>query len=145
MEESTMPDPAVTQSKNRHTTILLAKSRQESGRTADGSRELTRQNLKPKNTPPKNGLPKSTARRSTVVQPAGYTSADIRSFRVELGLSQSLFADLLGVSKSLVEHWERGVRPPSATVRRLLDAIRARPDSFMSQVHIDQPLSRRDA
>jgi len=88
---------------------------------------------------------KSTARRSTVAQPGGYSSDAIRNFRGELGLSQSLFADLLGVSKSLVEHWERGVRPPSTTIRRLLDAIRARPDSFMLQVHIDQPQNRRGA
>jgi DNA-binding transcriptional regulator YiaG len=92
-------------------------------------------------TRPLQSKPRVTARRSFVDQPGNYDPLSLRSTRDELGLSQSVFADLVGVSKSLVEHWERGLRGPSVTARRLLDAIRARPAAFLSQVHS----ARKDA
>jgi DNA-binding transcriptional regulator YiaG len=82
--------------------------------------------------------PGLNARQSTVVEPQDYSPEDIRAIREQLGTSQAVFASLLGVSKSLVEHWERGIRGPSVTVRRLLDAIRIAPDQFLDRLTHDR-------
>ena len=44
--------------------------------------------------------------------------------RLELGLSQSVFADVLGVSKKTVEAWKSGRNVPSGAACRLLEVIR---------------------
>jgi transcriptional regulator with XRE-family HTH domain len=46
--------------------------------------------------------------------------AKVRAIRQRLGVSQCVFAALLGVSTVLVQSWEQGVREPSALARRLL-------------------------
>jgi putative transcriptional regulator len=82
--------------------------------------------------------PGLNARRSSVVEPQDYSADQIRGIRDQLGASQTVFASLLGVSKSLVEHWERGIRGPSVTVRRLLDAIQLAPASFVDRLTVDR-------
>lgn len=72
-----------------------------------------------------------TAQTSRVAEPGAYAPAELRALRESLGVSQSVFAGLVGVSKSLVEHWEAGIRIPSAMARRLLDAIAADPRGFL--------------
>src|SRR5687767_7125483 len=56
---------------------------------------------------------KVTVRRVTVVPPQHYRERDIQRVRERLGLSQAVFADLLGASVSTVRAWERGARAPS--------------------------------
>lgn len=86
-----------------------------------------------------------TAQTSRVAEPAEYAPAEIRALREGLGVSQSVFAGLVGVSKSLVEHWEAGIRVPSAMARRLLDAIAADPRGFLRALTspADAPPPRR--
>mgnify|MGYP001124062743 CR=1 FL=1 len=50
----------------------------------------------------------------------------MRKTREDLGVSQAVFADMLGVSASLVQSWEQGFRKPSRMACRLLDEISAR-------------------
>ena len=45
-----------------------------------------------------------------------------------LGMSQPVFAKLLGVSPSAVKAWEQGLKTPSGSARRLLQMIERRPD-----------------
>lgn len=48
-------------------------------------------------------------------------SADsIKQIRVNSGLSQSKFSDLLGIGLGTLKHWERGDREPSGAARTLL-------------------------
>jgi DNA-binding transcriptional regulator YiaG len=37
----------------------------------------------------------------------------VKKLRTQIGMSQAQFADALGVSQSLVTHWETGRRQPS--------------------------------
>jgi len=69
--------------------------------------------------------------------PAVYTPARVRKTRLRLGVSQSIFADLVGVSVVLVQSWERGVRLPSKLASRLLDEINRDRDRWrqMAQPH----------
>jgi DNA-binding transcriptional regulator YiaG len=49
---------------------------------------------------------------------------EAKEARAELGLSQSVFAEFLGVSPSTVRAWEQGKRGPSPLARRFLGEIR---------------------
>ncbi|QHG64130.1 helix-turn-helix domain-containing protein [Pseudomonas putida] len=46
------------------------------------------------------------------------------------GLSQSKFAELLGVSVRTLQEWEQGRRMPSGAARSLLHIAASRPDVF---------------
>jgi DNA-binding transcriptional regulator YiaG len=73
---------------------------------------------------------KVTARDVDVVPPPEYREGDVRRVRGELGLSQAVFAKLLGASASTVRAWERGVREPSEMARRLIALAEREPQVF---------------
>jgi putative transcriptional regulator len=52
-----------------------------------------------------------------------YDAKMAKTLRLALGLSQSVFADALGVSKKTVEAWESGRNVPSGASCRLLEVI----------------------
>ena len=58
------------------------------------------------------------------LEPHEYDAEKIRETRLSLGVSQALFAQVLGASVETVESWEQGVREPTPMARRLLDEIR---------------------
>jgi putative transcriptional regulator len=82
-----------------------------------------------------------TVRTISVQKPGCYRAPDIRTIRRELGVSQAVFAQLLGVSQVLVRSWERGVRLPSPIACRLLDLVRDHPKMLASLIHREQALS----
>jgi putative transcriptional regulator len=75
-----------------------------------------------------------TVRRLEVVAPSVYDGEAVRKLRRSLNVSQALFAQLIGVSASLVRSWELGTRAPAPIARRLLDRVRADPGQFMALV-----------
>jgi putative transcriptional regulator len=70
----------------------------------------------------------------TVPDPGKYEAADVRRIRGLVGVSQPVFAQMLGVSAALVRSWECGQRKPAAIARRLLDMIRANPANWRQMV-----------
>jgi len=56
-------------------------------------------------------------------EPSQYNAASIRATREKIGVSQTIFAHLLGVSVMLVRAWEQGQRVPAMWARRLLDEV----------------------
>jgi DNA-binding transcriptional regulator YiaG len=60
-------------------------------------------------------------------EPATYDAKAVRQTRDTIGVSQSVFARLMGVSVVLVQAWERGARVPALWARRLLDEINRDP------------------
>jgi putative transcriptional regulator len=75
-----------------------------------------------------------TVRTVSIPEPGNYPPKAVRKLRDQLGMSQALYAELLGVSRIWVQGWERGVRHPSPLARRLMDAIRANPGSWLETV-----------
>src|SRR6266700_136487 len=75
-----------------------------------------------------------TVRTVSIPEPGRYSPAAVKKLRAQLGMSQAVFAELLGVSRIWVQGWERGVRQPSPIARRLLDTIRANPASWLTTV-----------
>jgi putative transcriptional regulator len=74
---------------------------------------------------------KLTVKTLEIPDPPAFTPAAIHKLRSRLGLSQGLFAKLVGVSRKLVEAWESGRRTPSPMACRLLDAITRNPSLFI--------------
>ena len=48
--------------------------------------------------------------------------------RLKVGLSQTQFAELLGVSKRTLEQWEQGRREPSGAAKTLIKIAESRPE-----------------
>ncbi|MDO5150356.1 MAG: helix-turn-helix domain-containing protein [Oscillospiraceae bacterium] len=71
-----------------------------------------------------------TAKKSTLtVEPLPEMSAeDIKSIRKEIGLTQAMFAAVIGVSTKTVEAWESGTNRPIGPARRMLSIIKFNPD-----------------
>lgn len=55
------------------------------------------------------------------------TPREIRSIRLSLNASQTVFAKLINVSANTVESWEQGVRRPRQAALKLLDIARRHP------------------
>ena len=56
--------------------------------------------------------------------------------RLNMHLSQSAFAHLLGVSKRTVQQWEQGRRKPSGAARSLLKIAKNRPDVLRKELGV---------
>ena len=66
--------------------------------------------------------------------PGSYDAKAIRRTRDKIGVSQALFARLLGVSPILVSSWEQGARVPALWARRLLDEVNHDPRRWRGMV-----------
>lgn len=61
-------------------------------------------------------------------EPPEISRKKIKSIREDiLGVSQPLFAKILGVSAAAVKAWEQGSKKPSGTARRLLQLVEREP------------------
>lgn len=54
-----------------------------------------------------------------------------KEIRTKMGLSQSAFAGLMGVSLRTVQDWEQGRRQPSGPAEALLRIAEQKPEVFM--------------
>lgn len=55
---------------------------------------------------------------------------DVKSIREQVGLSQSAFAALLGVSVRTLQDWEQGRRKPTGPARSLLRIAEKHPEAL---------------
>lgn len=51
------------------------------------------------------------------------SAAQIKSLRLKLGMSQALFAGVLGVTNKAVEAWEAGTKNPSGPALRMFEIL----------------------
>lgn len=114
------------------------KSRRAVEDTLHGLRELT--DMLEKGIRPEERLNVHTIE---IPEPAKYSPRAVQSLRQKLGVSQAIFAKMLGVSTILVQSWERGVREPSPLARRLLDTVSDDPGHWLGRVWESRPGSRR--
>ncbi len=54
---------------------------------------------------------------------------DVKAIRVRLGMSQSEFAGMIGVSTSTLQNWEQGRRRPEGPARALLKVAALNPEA----------------
>ena len=60
-----------------------------------------------------------------------FAEPQVKAIRAKTGLSQTRFADVLGVSKRTLENWEQGRRHPTGSARALLKILDADPKHAM--------------
>jgi DNA-binding transcriptional regulator YiaG len=84
-------------------------------------------------------------REVEVVDPAEYDAAKVCRTRAKLGVSQAVFARIVGVSTILVQFWEGGKRVPSAMARRVLDEINRDPKRWSKMLFPAGGATRRVA
>jgi len=77
-----------------------------------------------------------TVRTIEVVEPSRHNASSVRAIRESLNISQTVFAQLMGVSPALVRAWELGTRRPAPIARRLLDQMRKSRSSFAPLVRV---------
>lgn len=61
-----------------------------------------------------------------------FKPADIKRIRERLGLSQSQFALLIGISVSTLQNWEQGRREPEGPARALLRVADKNPEALLA-------------
>jgi len=62
-------------------------------------------------------------------------SPDVKSIRERLGLSQSRFAALMGVSVRTLQNWEQGRREPEGPAKALLRVVDRQPEAVLQALH----------
>lgn len=66
--------------------------------------------------------------------PKAYDPLLVKRTRAILSVSQSIFAQFLGVSVDTVQSWERGVNTPSEMACRFMDEIRHDPEYWRQRL-----------
>ncbi len=74
-----------------------------------------------------NGRINAKTVRLSVTPIPDISSEEIRNIRCSAGLTQSLFAEVFGVSVKTVEAWEHGTNKPIGPARRMLSLIKSDP------------------
>ena len=64
-----------------------------------------------------------------------FPEPEVKLIREKVGLSQSQFALLLGVSKRTLENWEQGRRHPTGPAKALLRIVEADPVQAVKVLH----------
>lgn len=72
---------------------------------------------------------KQASRRTTIKDP------DPKEIRESLGLSQSDFALLIGVSVRTIQNWEQHRREPEGAAKALLRVAARNPDAVLEALH----------
>ncbi|MBI1309784.1 helix-turn-helix domain-containing protein [bacterium] len=68
------------------------------------------------------------------LRPEAYSPELVKQTRELLNLSQTLFAEFLGVSRKTVQAWEQGTNPPQDIACRFMDEIRLNSEFWKKRV-----------
>ncbi len=63
------------------------------------------------------------------------TPTDVKTIRERLGLTQSRFAALMGVSNRTLQNWEQGRREPDGPAKALLRVVEREPQAVLHALH----------
>lgn len=64
-----------------------------------------------------------------------FAEPEVKTIRAKTGLSQSRFANVMGVSKRTLENWEQGRRHPTGPARALLRLVDSDPEYALQTLH----------
>lgn len=86
----------------------------------------------------KQSLKEAVAIRRNELAPSRVTEVhapDVKSIRAKVGLSQSEFAQLIGVKLATLKNWEQNRRTPSGAAAALLTIVEKEPDAALRALH----------
>ena len=69
------------------------------------------------------GIGKAGVKTYMIMPIKRYSNKEIRDIRMRAGMTQSVFASYMGVSKKTIEAWECGRTHPTGPAFRLLDIL----------------------
>ena len=72
-------------------------------------------------------------------RPPAIGAEELAKLRLESGMSQAVFAQMLNVSTKTVQSWEQGARKPSQAALRLLQVFRQNPSSLFQVAGMSGP------
>lgn len=81
------------------------------------------------------GTLEAQTRKMTVQPVSHYDASEIKTIRVNAGMTQAVFAEFMGVSVKTVEAWEAGRNRPIGSACRLLYLTKADP-AFLQKAGI---------
>jgi putative transcriptional regulator len=84
------------------------------------------------------GQGKARKKIYTIVPVKEYSNKEIREIRMKAGMTQSVFASYMGVSKKTVEAWEGGRSHPNGPAFRLLEVLSASDPNVTDYVVVDE-------
>jgi putative transcriptional regulator len=64
-----------------------------------------------------------------------HSTPDVKAIRTRLGLTQTRFAALMGVSGRTLQHWEQGRRQPEGPAKALLRVVEREPQAVLQALH----------
>lgn len=64
-----------------------------------------------------------------------HAEPDVRAIRERLGLSQSRFAAMIGVSPRTLQNWEQKRREPEGPAKALLRVVERSPQAVLEALH----------
>jgi len=64
-----------------------------------------------------------------------YPDPDAKAIRERLGISQSRFAAIIGVSVRTLQNWEQGRRHPEGPAKALLRVVERDPEAVLHALH----------
>ena len=62
------------------------------------------------------------------IAPVSLSANEIQNIRKQVGVSQSVFAQLMNVSLSSIRQWEQSIRTPSGSTMILLELLQKKPN-----------------
>jgi putative transcriptional regulator len=86
----------------------------------------------------KQSLKEAASIRRSELTPSRVTEVhapDAKSIRAKVGLSQSEFAQLIGVKLATLKNWEQNRRTPSGAAAALLTIVEKEPDAALRALH----------
>ena len=75
-----------------------------------------------------------SVRTVEIMGPKAFSKDDVRRLRLQLNMTQAVFAMAIGVSAELVRAWEIDKRKVSPLAGRLLETVEADPQRFVDRV-----------
>ena len=67
-----------------------------------------------------------------------FPEPDVKAIRENIGISQSTFAALIGVSPRTLQNWEQGHRHPTGPAKVLLRLVQSDPESVIKNLHANR-------
>lgn len=71
--------------------------------------------------------------RTNIPELPNIRGEEVKKIRESIDCSQSIFAELLGVSKKTVEYWESGKNVPNGSAQRLLALLKNKKENFIKE------------
>ena len=78
-----------------------------------------------------------TARKTIPKAAPQFDASRIRHLREKFGVSQPVFAGMIGVKPVTVKGWEQGVNVPSGSSRRVLQMMELSPETAIAAAGVD--------